>query len=296
MHSDVLSNFGLACGPRAAGYFETDALRELSQTLDAAIRAGGLIALCGVAGCGKTALLSHIRDTLRQEARVLVSQSFALENDRVTLETLILALCQDLGVGKPGKIPSEPELRDRRLLSQIAQREYPVLPVIDDAHGIDEALLPGLKRLVELGSVGNGRLSILLAGQPSLRDKLRYEQVRLRTRFLEHDGIEGEQAAYLTWLLGRCMGPDTRIEDILTPEALALLVELLMTPLQIERALSLVLERAYRLREKPVTAERVAFALGARHRTDKSARYARPPTEAGSFLHVSLEAELQFLG
>ncbi len=158
------------------------------------------------------------------------------------------------------------------MLSRIAQREYPVLLVIDDAHGIDEALLPGLKRLVELGSVGNGRLSILLAGQPSLRDKLRCEQVRLRTRLIEHDGIEGQQAAYRTWMLGRCMGPDTTIEDILTPEALELLAGPLMTPLQIERALSLVLERAYRLREKPVTAELVAFALGANHRTDKIVR------------------------
>ncbi len=108
MHSDVLSNFGLACEPRADGYFETDALRGLSQMLDAAIRAGRLIALCGVAGCGKTALLSRIREILRQEGKVLVSQSFALEKARVTLETLILALCQDLGVGKSGKIPSEP--------------------------------------------------------------------------------------------------------------------------------------------------------------------------------------------
>jgi N-acetyl-anhydromuramyl-L-alanine amidase AmpD len=41
--------------------------------------------------------------------------------------------------------------------------------------------------------------------------------------------------------------------EILTPEALELLAERLMTPLQIQHYLTRVLEQAYRLGEKPVT-------------------------------------------
>ena len=51
------------------------------------------------------------------------------------------------------------------------------------------------------------------------------------------------------------------LHDILTEEALGLLAERLMTPLQIEHYLTLALEQAYRLGEKPVTAEMVEATL-----------------------------------
>ena len=41
--------------------------------------------------------------------------------------------------------------------------------------------------------------------------------------------------------------------DIVTPEALDLLAERLLTPLQIQHYLTRVLEQAYRFGEKPVT-------------------------------------------
>ena len=57
------------------------------------------------------------------------------------------------------------------------------------------------------------------------------------------------------WLLAQCMKPKTTPEDILTEEAMGLLAERLITPLQIEHYLTLALEQAYRLGEKPVTAQ-----------------------------------------
>jgi hypothetical protein len=66
------------------------------------------------------------------------------------------------------------------------------------------------------------------------------------------EGIKGHQRGYVTWLLEQCaIGVDPL--DIPMPEALELLAERLITPLQIEYYLTRALEQAYRFGEKPVT-------------------------------------------
>jgi len=57
------------------------------------------------------------------------------------------------------------------------------------------------------------------------------------------------------------MKPKTKPEEILTEEALALLTERLVTPLQIEHYVTRALEQAHRLGEKPVTAEIVEAVM-----------------------------------
>jgi len=57
------------------------------------------------------------------------------------------------------------------------------------------------------------------------------------------------------------MKPKTKAEEILTEEASGLLAQRLITPLQIEHYLTLALEQAYRLGEKPVTAQIVEATM-----------------------------------
>ena len=78
MLSEVMEYYGITRDFRDAGYFETDHHRQLSLELDAAIRRDGLIALCGIVGCGKTTLLTRIRRALQQEGEILISRSLAL--------------------------------------------------------------------------------------------------------------------------------------------------------------------------------------------------------------------------
>ena len=96
---------------------------------------------------------------------------------------------------------------------------------------------------------------MVLAGHPRLKNDLRRparEETGARTTVFELEGIQGHQRRYITWLLEQC-APAVDPTDILTPEALELLAERLMTPLQIEHYLTRVLEQAYRFGEKPVT-------------------------------------------
>jgi type II secretory pathway predicted ATPase ExeA len=106
MLSDVLDHYGLSRELRHAGYFETEHHQEIFKELKAAIKLGKLIALTGLVGCGKTITLRRIQEMLEHEREILVSKSLAVDKNRVSLNTLIIALFADLAREKDFKIPT----------------------------------------------------------------------------------------------------------------------------------------------------------------------------------------------
>jgi hypothetical protein len=128
---------------------------------------------------------------------------------------------------------------------------------------------------------------VVLAGHPKLANDLRrpvQEEIGARTTVLTLEGIKGHQRGYITWLLEQwAVGVDPT--DILMPEALELLAERLMTPLQIEHYLTRALEQAYRFGEKPVTPAIVTQTLA-------PDLHALEPTLTRYGYHVNVVAEL----
>jgi type II secretory pathway predicted ATPase ExeA len=263
MLSDVMTHFGLRKSLRHVEYFETEHHQQLLKDLKAAIREGGLVALTGVVGSGKTLLLWRLQDHLRHEGQIEVSESLVFDVPRVTLSTLKLALYYDLATDKDGDLTGRPEKSERALLKVMRRCQKPIALFIDDAHDLHGQTLRGLKQLIEKTSRRGGRLTLVLAGHPRLKHELRRpsrEETGARTTVFELEGIKGHQRRYITWLLEHC-GASADPQDILTDEALELLAERLMTPLQIEHYLTRVLEQAYRVGEKPVTPAIVTMIL-----------------------------------
>ena len=95
MLSDVMEHFGLTRGLRQVGYFATDHHHQILKDLKVATREGGLIALTGVVGSGKTVLLERMIEQLRHEGDIEVAESLVFDVPRVTLTTLKLALYDD---------------------------------------------------------------------------------------------------------------------------------------------------------------------------------------------------------
>lgn len=264
MLADVMDHFGFARSLQEAGYFETEHHKQLLQALEAAIRQGGLVALAGIVGCGKTTLLWQLHDRLKRAGTFQVAESLAVDVNRVNLNTLKLALFYDLASEKDGDLPTKPEKSERVLIKLIQRYEKPIVLFVDDAHDLNGNTLRGLKRIIERVHRRRGRLSVLLAGHPKLKNDLRrptLEEIGARATVFELESFKGQQKAYLIWLLTQCLKPKVGLDHILTEGALALLAERLMTPLQIEHYLMLALEQAYRLGEKPVTAEMVEATL-----------------------------------
>ena len=168
MRVDVMQHYGFTQPLSQAGYYETRHHQQLMTDMKSAILEGHLIALCGVIGSGKTVTLHRLQQQLKDDNRVLVSKSLAVDKHRITLGTLITALFYDLSTEKPLRIPTQSEKRERELRDLVKKGKRPVVLCIDEAHALTRHTLTDLKRLLEVVEDGDGKLSIVLAGPPKL--------------------------------------------------------------------------------------------------------------------------------
>ncbi|HYG85832.1 MAG TPA: AAA family ATPase [Azospirillum sp.] len=194
----------------AAGWTRCPSLTgQLIKDVKASILAGRLVAVAGIVGSGKTVLLRRIQHELTRDGRVTVSKSLSVDKDRTTIPTLITALFHDLSPDKDPKIPTLGEKRERELQQLVRRGRKPVALFVDEAHDLHGKTLIGLKRLMEVVADGGGMLSVVLVGDPKLRNDLRrptMEEIGYRSVVFEFDGMAGNQLAYIRWLLGRCAG------------------------------------------------------------------------------------------
>lgn len=264
MRVEVKQHFGLTLPFNQAGYYETQHHKDLMKDVRGAINEGKLIAVCGVIGSGKTVLLRRLQRMLEEEKKVTVSKSLAIEKQRVNLTTLMAALFYDLSPDKQVQIPKQNERRERQLQELIKKGKRPIVLFVDEAHDLNGHTLTGLKRLMELVEDGDGRLSVVLAGHPKLRNDLRrptMEEIGYRTDVFSLDGIAGAQREYIRWLLGTCTEGQVEAESILTEDAIDILATKLRTPLQVQLHLTLALEAGYQAGEKPVSADLIESIL-----------------------------------
>ena len=257
MLTEVMEHFSLVKEFPKAGYYETEHQKQMFKDINVAIHSGKLVAITGIIGCGKTTTLRRLFEVLEKEGKITVSKSLSVDKDRATLPTLIAALFYDLSTDKEIRIPKDGEKRERELRELIRKGKKPVALFVDEAHDLHYSTLTGLKRLIEVVEDGGGKLSVVLAGHPKLKNDLRrptMEEIGYRATVFSLEGIVGNQREYIQWLVSECTMSDTPISDILDAEAVELLAARLRTPLQIEQHLTLALEAAYRVAVKPVTA------------------------------------------
>ena len=138
----------------------------------------------------------------------------------------------------------------------IGKSHKPVALFVDDAHGIHNKTLSGLKRLIELVHQNGGLLSVVLAGHPRLRNDLcrpNLEEIGARASLFTLEGIRGHQSEYILWALQQATQGQQKPQDLLTSEAMDFLADKLATPLQINQYLTLAFEQAYQVGQKPIT-------------------------------------------
>lgn len=264
MYGEMMKYFGLVKDLSQADYFETEAYKSTLNSIKIAIQSGGIIALTGIVGTGKTVTLRRIQKSLRAENKVLVSKSLATEKSRVTINTLYTALFADLSTKKDGKMPTQAEKRERRLQLLIKDLNKPVVLFIDEAHDLHARTLVGLKHLVETVQDSNGVLAIVIVGHPKLSNDLRnpnMEEVGARSKIFELDPLQANSPKFIEWILNNCSKEKIGPQDIIVPEAITLLSERLITPLQITSYLTRALEKAHLAGEKPISVEMINSVL-----------------------------------
>lgn len=264
MLSDTMDYYGITTDFSQAGFFETESITALLRELKSAIHAGGLVAVAGLSGSGKTVSLWRLQDTMAREGKIILSRSLWVEKERVSLASLINALFFDLSPKKDVQIPSQGERRERGLQELIKQGKKPVALFIDEAHDLHNKTLKGLKRLIEVVKQSGSVLTVVLVGHPKLKNDLQRPtmgEIGNRTKIFTFDGVADSRREFIEWLLDRCSDEKTSPEDILQSEAIELIAERSTTALQIEEHLTKVLEAGHATAERPVSAALVESIL-----------------------------------
>lgn len=268
MNNQVMQCFGLAKSFGNVPFLETEAVKQQIINIKFAIATGGIIALTGMVGTGKTTLLWKIQQQLLDEKQIIVCRSLSTDKKRVTIATLYTALFLDLAreaKDKNFKVPTQSEERERKLMELVKKQDKPIALFIDEAHDLDNKTLIALKRLTELFYHNGTSIAVILAGHPKLGNDLKrstMEEIGARAQVFGLDHWADNKVQYISWLLKQCSASkDFDQADFITLEAMELLVNNLVTPLQINHYLTQAMEQAYLSGIKPISLEIIQSVL-----------------------------------
>ena len=300
---DALEEYSLIKPLSEAGFYATDKIKRLHEKIkNLALSYGSLIAVSGTVGSGKTTFINELMHDLKKEGKCIVSYSYSSDREGVNVKTLLTALLIDVNKSdKPS--PTGYETRDRHLVKLMEDNNKPVVLFIDEAQDLHGNTLSALKKLSEMAKLSRQTLTIILAGQPKLKNTIRsakMEEIGSRAYVIDLDEqIIGKKDKYLQWAITQCLAKDKKWGDVITQEALTHLTEHLITPPQIISHFNRALEIGFSAGVKPINKEvidQVLKPLG----SILESRYARSGYRIGTLakiLHTS-EREINqwFLG
>ena len=139
----------------------------------------GLLLLTGEVGTGKTTLINHLLDWLRQQK---IPTAFIF-NSHLKANHLFDFILNDFGISKDSRLVSNMLLElNQWLIHRFRAGATPVL-IVDEAQGLSLELLEEIRLLLNLETASEKLLQIVLVGQPELEEKLRRPEMRqLRQR------------------------------------------------------------------------------------------------------------------
>ena len=180
MYEHVFQFFGLRGNPFRVSpdprfYFSTPEYdKALAQLLLGLARPQGLIVLTGEPGTGKTTLLNHYLNLLRERQR---SSSYVFHPQLKPVE-LFDCILRDFGLTCDSRNKRELlGILHQWLIRRQAAGDAPVV-IIDEAQAISVRTLDRLRSLLKLEWSGRKLLQIVLAGQPELEEKLRQPELQ----------------------------------------------------------------------------------------------------------------------
>jgi general secretion pathway protein A len=139
----------------------------------------GLLLLTGEVGTGKTTLINHLLDWLRQRK----TPTAFIFNSHLKVNHLFDFILNDFGISTDLRVVSNMLLElNQWLIHRFRAGSTPVL-IVDEAQGLSLELLEEIRLLLNLETASEKLLQIVLVGQPELEEKLRRPEMRqLRQR------------------------------------------------------------------------------------------------------------------
>src|SRR5258706_6391787 len=210
--------FGVTPDPRFL-FFGPSHLEALASLFYGIQTQRGFMALIAKPGMGKTTLLFHLLEKLRDSART----AFLFQSHCDPREFL-RSLMTDLGIDDKDDTWGGMHGKLKDALTRELRAGRRVVVVIDEAQTLDDSVLETVRMLSNFEVPGRKLMQILLAGQPPLADRLasgNMVQLRQRISILSRltQFSASETADYVSHRL-RVAG--YRGKPLFTPEALAI--------------------------------------------------------------------------
>lgn len=154
--------------------FLTPTARFIRETLYHAASSGGFIAVIAESGAGKSILRRDLVDRInREDASIQLISPSLPDKEKLTVTSIIEAVIDEINPNLPGKRSIEAKSRQmEKLLRDSSRAGMTHCLVIEEAHDLTLPMLKNLKRFWELEDGFKRLLSIVLIGQPELKNKL----------------------------------------------------------------------------------------------------------------------------
>ncbi|HJW23776.1 MAG TPA: AAA family ATPase [Rhodocyclaceae bacterium] len=148
--------------------------RYIREAMLQTAKHGGFLAVVGESGAGKSVLRRDLVDRLhRDSAPVIVIFPQTVDKSRLTASSICQAIVDDLQPGAPLRTDPEAKARQvQKLLTDSSRAGNSHVLVIEEAHDLNVSTLKYLKRFWELEDGFKRLLSIILIGQPELKERL----------------------------------------------------------------------------------------------------------------------------
>lgn len=244
--------------------FEGKEMGMAGEYLMEAIEEGGIYAITGERGIGKTTLKNELMNFFDEnKGKYAYSVLECVDLRDATMSTVHAALISDLSTERP-KTNSEHKSRQvTRILGELASRKKITL-IIDEAQRLPVETLEKLKMLTERRWAFRSKLiTVLLFGQRELTYKLsRDEGLNLRVTQYVLRGLSTDEV--LQYIDQRCRATGGNMRNIFEDDALAYIAENQHSPLHINHVCSTCMRLARRTGDSKISLAMVYESGGIR--------------------------------
>lgn len=167
----VLTFYGMQSMPfgkdiHPSEVFQTIALKDAQAMLEMGVETEDILLLYGLVGCGKSVTLRHFMASLDSNQYIPVY----LQGQIKSVPELYKMILKGLLIEPPFSPTKAKNLYSRSIMEM---KKKPVI-ILDDAQDMADRPLLAIKSLVNFVQDSRNKVTILLSGQPELKDKLMY--------------------------------------------------------------------------------------------------------------------------